>query len=194
MKKSFLIVLSVISISVFFLINKYYYPPKLNLSDSDIAKFVLVETSMGDFKIKLKDNKTLASAQFTKYVRANFYDGILFHRIVPNLLIETGDPLTKFKDAKKYWGMGGSGAVFKINKYKGDKIVEGTVVMTDRGEGVYGSYFAIITKDTPWMVGRAEIIGNVTEGMDIVKNIEKSEINTSGTPNNEIRIIKINEI
>lgn len=194
MKKAFIYILAIISVVIYYLINKYYFPPEINLQKSDIANSVLIETSLGKIKIKLKEDPTMASVQFTKLVREKFYDGVLFHYIVPNLLIEAGDPLTKYKEAKNFWGQGGSGSNFKINKYKGDKILEGTVVMTDTGGGVFGSHFAIITKDTPWMIGRAEVIGKVEEGIDIVKLIEKAETNTSGTPFWEIRITKITEL
>lgn len=194
MKKALIVLLAIISVIIYFLINKYYYPPKINLVRSDVANYVLMQTSEGVIKIKLKDSLTLAAAQFTKYVRSNFYDGILINHVVPDLLIEAGDPLTKYKEAEKYWGLGGSGSTFKIKKYRGDEIKEGTLVMTDAGGGVYGSHFAIITKETPWMIGRAEIIGKVVEGLEIVHKIEKSDINTSGIPKKEIRIIKITEV
>lgn len=194
MKKALIIILAVISVIIFYLIKKYYYPPKIIIAKSDVAKYVLIETDQGNIKIKLKETLTLASAQFTKFVRSGFYDKTLIYHIVPDLLIEMGDPLTRYQDAKNYWGAGGAGATFKIKKYKGDKMLEGKVVMTDTGTKSYGSHFAIITKNTPWMTGRAEIIGEVVEGMDIVHKIEKSDINTSGIPNTDIKIVKITEL
>lgn len=193
MKKTLLIIFTVISLVILYLINKYYYPPKIVLQKSDVLANALIKTSMGDIKIKLRDEPTMATAQFTKFVREGFYDKTLIYHIVPDLLIEGGDPLTKFEEAKKYWGEGGAGATFKIKKYKGDEMTEGTVIMSDTGTKSYGSHFAIITKDTPWMLGKGEIIGKVVEGLDIVKKIEKQKIDPSGTPQDNIVIIKISE-
>lgn len=193
MKKALMIGVSIFFILVYYLIDKYYFPPKINLTNSDVSNKVTIQTEFGNIVVKLKDDPTLASAQFTKFARSGYYNQTQIHRIVPQLMIEGGDPITKYKDAKNIWGQVGSSATFKIKKYKGDKMEEGTVVMTDTGTKSYGSHFGIITKNTPWMVGRAEIVGKVIEGMDIVKKIEAIKTDNSGTPEKEIVVYKITE-
>lgn len=189
MKKA-LIVVAVLSLVILYFINKYYFPPKIIFQKSDFANSVLLKTSEGDITIELNKKESLAIAQFVRLTRTGFYDGVRFHHIVPDLLIQAGDPLTKYIEAKAYWGQGGLSSTFPLETNRDDQMVAGTVAMADTGTKSYGSQFFIMTKDASWMKGRATVIGKVTSGMDVVKKIESSPIDVTGTPKSGAIIIK----
>jgi cyclophilin family peptidyl-prolyl cis-trans isomerase len=190
MKKS-LFVVALLSLATLFLINKYYFPPKIIFQKSDFAEYVVISTSEGEINIKLNSKESLAIAQFVRLTRNGFYDGLRFHHIVPDLLIQVGDPLTKYEQAKQYWGQGGMSSTFPLETGRTDQMTTGTVAMADTGTRSYGSQFFILTKDSPWMKGRATIVGNVSDGMEVVKKIESLPIDVSGKPKSDVFIIKM---
>lgn len=172
-------------------IYTYWYPPVQVFEDTDIGKEAVLETNMGIIEIALVDTSRFTVAQFTRLARIGFYDGTRIHRIVPDLLIEGGDPLTKDVGQRNLWGEGGSAHTFKNDIHIGDQMVAGTVAMSGSSVGTYGSHFMIVTKDTPWMKGAHTIIGHVTYGMDIVHAIERLPHSVTGLPNEDIILYRV---
>lgn len=144
--------------------------------------FALFETSKGNFKIKLfadKAPKTVenfvglaeGTKEFTdpktdKTVKRPFYDGLIFHRVIPDFMIQGGCPLGT--------GTGGPGYKFadEISKdLKHDK--PGKLSMANAGPNTNGSQFFITVAATPWLDGRHTVFGEVVEGYDIVEAISK---------------------
>ena len=176
-------------------IKMYWFPPLLRFSEEDIAQTVSIHTSIGKFVIQMDKKNILPSAQFTRLVAGGLYDGTRIHRIVPDLLIELGDPLTRDTSLRHFWGEGGVSAVFKNETHKTDVMSEGTVALTGSGAGTYGSQFFVLTRDTPWMKGKHTIIGHVVSGMDVVHAIEHMPHLATGLPTEDILItsVTINE-
>ena len=154
----------------------------------------VIETSMGKVVVKLFPDKTPETvanfsglAEGTKEwmdpasgqkIKKRFYDGLIFHRVIPNFMIQGGCPLGN--------GTGGPGYQFR------DEIVEGLsfdrpglLAMANAGPGTNGSQFFITTAATPWLTGRHTIFGEVTEGMDVVTaigNVPRGGADRPATP------------
>ena len=170
-------------------------PPKKEKGMSAV-----IETSMGKFVVKLYLDKTPETvANFTglaegtkewtdpstgQTIKKPFYDGLIFHRVIPNFMIQGGCPQGN--------GMGGPGYKFK------DEIVEGLIfdrpgllAMANSGPATNGSQFFITTAATPWLNGRHTIFGEVTEGKDIVTTIGQVPRDGSDRPTTPVVINKV---
>ena len=153
------------------------------ITDKNIVK---METSMGTFKIKLypdKAPKTVAGIK--ELVGIGFYDGLIFHRVIPMFVIQGGDPTGT--------GMGGSGIVIPDefdNGLKHDK--EGIVAMAHSGKpNSQESQFYITLAPQPHLDGKYTIFGEVTEGMDVVKSIGKVKTDKEDKPKKEIKMLNV---
>jgi peptidyl-prolyl cis-trans isomerase B (cyclophilin B) len=124
-----------------------------------------MHTTQGTIALELFDDdapKTVAN--FRKLAGDHFYDGIIFHRVIPDFMIQGGCPLGT--------GTGGPGYTFddEINPHK---VVRGALAMANAGPNTNGSQFFIVTiESAPWLDGKHTVFGQVTEGMDAVDAIE----------------------
>jgi len=129
------------------------------------AKF---ETSMGNFTIELFEAQVPKTVDnFVKLTEKNFYDGVIFHRVIDGFMIQGGDPTGT--------GRGGPGYQFADEihpqlKHSG----EGILSMANAGPNTNGSQFFITLVPTPHLDGRHTVFGKVVEGLDIVKKIGKT--------------------
>ena len=130
----------------------------------DVMKAV-IETTVGDIYLDLYPKEAPKTVEnFTTLAKKGFYDGIVFHRVIPNIMIQTGDPTGT--------GMGGPGYSFAdefTSNLKMDK--PGVLAMANSGPNTNGSQFFITQVPTPWLDGRHTIFGQVTQGMDVVNKI-----------------------
>ena len=124
-----------------------------------------MNTSHGTIAFELFDEDAPETvANFRKLAGENFYDGIIFHRIIPDFMIQGGDP-----DGT---GMGGPGYSFK-DEINSHKVVRGALAMANAGPNTNGSQFFIVTiESAPWLDGKHTVFGQVTDGMDTVDAIE----------------------
>ncbi len=124
-----------------------------------------MNTSLGAISIELFDEDAPETvANFRKLAGDGFYDGVIFHRIIPDFMIQGGDP-----DGT---GMGGPGYTFK-DEFNDHKVVRGALAMANAGPNTNGSQFFIVTTPAaPWLDGKHTVFGEVTEGMDTVDAIE----------------------
>lgn len=156
------------------------------------------ETNKGTFKIKLfadKAPKTVENfvglAEGTKEwtdpktgnkVKKAFYDGLKFHRVIPNFMIQGGDPLGT--------GTGGPGYRFEDEFLPGaprhDK--PGMLSMANAGPNTNGSQFFVTVAATPWLDGKHTVFGEVIEGMDVVESISKAPTGAMDRPSEDIVI------
>ncbi|MDR1418541.1 MAG: peptidylprolyl isomerase [Endomicrobium sp.] len=161
----------------------------------------IIETSLGTIKIKLlPENAPLTVANFVelvcgtkefkdpktgKNIKKKFYDGLIFHRVISQFMIQGGCPLGS--------GTGGPGYKFKDEidpNLKFDK--PGVLAMANSGHNTNGSQFFITETSTPWLNGNHTIFGQVVEGLDIVKNIARVEVDFSDKPIDPVIIKSIN--
>lgn len=145
---------------------------KKDFNDSNFATMV---TSEGDIKIKLfKDTAPKTVANFVLLAKKDFYDGIKFHRVIEDFMIQTGDPLSKDADPSND-GTGGPGYTFPDEiTDKTPKLVRGVAAMANSGPDTNGSQFFIITKAAAdWLDGKHTPFGEVVYGMDVVDKISK---------------------
>jgi cyclophilin family peptidyl-prolyl cis-trans isomerase len=134
-----------------------------------------ISTSKGDITITLYQDKVpLTVTNFLNLAKSGFYNGIKFHRIIPDFMAQVGDPLTKDDSKKDLWGTGGPGYTIADEfdpSLKHDS--EGTVSMANTGQpGTGGSQFFITYEATPWLDGKHAVFGKVTSGMDVVRKLE----------------------
>jgi peptidyl-prolyl cis-trans isomerase A (cyclophilin A) len=156
-----------------------------------MSMHALFTTNLGNFKVKLfndKAPKTVANfvglAEGTKEfkdpqtgapVKKPFYDGLTFHRVIPNFMIQSGDP--------KGNGTGGPGYRFEDEfhpELKHDK--PGFLSMANAGPNTNGSQFFITVVPTPWLDDKHTIFGQVVEGLDVVMSISKVQTGPGDRP------------
>lgn len=143
------------------------------------------ETSMGQFKIELYNDfapKTVKN--FTDLVGKKYYDGLVFHRVIDNFMIQGGCPRGD--------GTGGPGYVIPDEFGKGLKHdVKGYLSMANAGPNTGGSQFFITLVPCPWLDGKHAIFGHVVSGMDIVEKIGKVPTDSQDRPLKKVVITKI---
>ncbi len=144
----------------------------------------ILHTNHGDIHVELFDEdapKTVAN--FTKLAGDDFYDGVIFHRVIKDFMIQGGDPTGT--------GSGGPGYTFE-DEQNDHKIVRGALAMANAGPNTNGSQFFIVTTDAaPWLDGKHTVFGQVTDGMDVVDKIEASETDHNDRPAQDATIEKV---
>ena len=124
-----------------------------------------LHTSEGSIEIELfPDEAPKTVANFTKLAGEGFYDGLVFHRVIPDFMIQGGCP--------QGTGTGGPGYKFE-DEFNDHKVVKGALAMANSGPNTNGSQFFIVTADaTPWLDGKHTVFGQVTAGQDVVDRIQ----------------------
>ena len=140
-----------------------------------------LHTSEGPIEIELfpgEAPKTVAN--FTKLAGEGFYDGLIFHRVIPDFMIQGGCP--------EGIGTGGPGYQFE-DEFNDHKVVKGALAMANSGPNTNGSQFFIVTANScPWLDGLHTVFGRVTSGMDVVKEIDLVDTDMQDRPISEVRI------
>ncbi len=147
------------------------------------ARVVVLDTSLGEIRFTLlRPQAPTTVNNFTALAQAGFYDNTKFHRVVPGLLIQGGDPLSRESDQELY-GTGGPGYVFD-DEIRGVKMERGVVVMANLGRPkTNGSqFFILVAEQAKEMEGKYTIFGKVTEGMSVVDAINKVSIGEKKVP------------
>ncbi|MGC9221781.1 MAG: peptidylprolyl isomerase [Solirubrobacteraceae bacterium] len=124
-----------------------------------------LHTNHGTIEVEFFDTDAPNTVEnFRKLVREHFYDGLTFHRVIPDFMIQGGCPLGN--------GTGGPGYTF-ADEFNSHKVVRGALAMANAGPNTNGSQFFIVTAATaPWLDGKHTVFGRVSEGMDAVDAIE----------------------
>lgn len=144
----------------------------------------LFETSMGNFRVELSEDKApLTSKNFIDLANKGFYDGLIFHRVIDNFMIQGGDP--------KGNGTGGPGYRIPDEFHRDLKHVEGVISMANAGPNTGGSQFFITLTATPWLDNKHAVFGKVIEGMDVVHAIGKVKTGYQDRPVQDVVIKKI---
>ncbi|WP_432642213.1 peptidylprolyl isomerase [Acidaminococcus sp.] len=142
-------------------------------------------TNLGDFTAELFEDKApKTAANFISLVKKGFYDGVLFHRVIDDFMIQGGDPTGT--------GMGGPG--YSIDDEFGPGLAhdsEGILSMANAGPNTGGSQFFITLVPTPWLDGHHAIFGKITEGMDVVHKIGSTPTDFADRPLQDVVMEKV---
>jgi len=154
----------------------------------------IVNTNLGNIQFELlSDIAPETVRNFIKLAKSGFYDGTLFHRVIPKFMIQGGDPNTKDPNKKSQWGMGGPGHTIKA-EFSSRSHLEGIVSMaraTDPDSA--GSQFFIVTSDnnTEALDRQYTVFGKVTEGMDVAHKIENLPRDGNDCPKQEAKMLEV---
>jgi cyclophilin family peptidyl-prolyl cis-trans isomerase len=140
-----------------------------------------MQTNHGAVEIELFDDDAPKTVEnFTKLARDGFYDGVIFHRVIPGFMIQGGDPTGT--------GSGGPGYQFE-DEFNDNKVVRGALAMANAGPNTNGSQFFIVTAEAcAWLDGKHTVFGRVRSGMDVVDTIEQVDTGPGDKPRNDVRI------
>jgi cyclophilin family peptidyl-prolyl cis-trans isomerase len=144
----------------------------------------ILHTSEGAIEVELYPNEAPKTVEnFVKLARDGFYEGVIFHRVIPDFMIQGGDPTGT--------GMGGPGYEFE-DEFNEHRVVRGALAMANAGPNTNGSQFFIVTAEaTPWLDGKHTVFGQVTAGMDVVDRICEAERDENDRPASPVAIERI---
>ncbi|MFL5954334.1 MAG: peptidylprolyl isomerase [Gaiellaceae bacterium] len=140
-----------------------------------------MQTNQGTIELELFDDDAPKTVEnFKKLAQDGFYNGVIFHRVIPDFMIQGGDPTGT--------GSGGPGYQFE-DEFNDHHVERGALAMANAGPNTNGSQFFIVTADAcPWLDGKHTVFGKVTAGMDVVDTISNVETGPGDKPSDEVRI------
>src|SRR6476620_5017421 len=143
-----------------------------------------LHTTAGPITVSFFDEDAPKTVEnFRKLAGDGFYDGLIFHRVIKDFMIQGGDP--------EGTGSGGPGYTFE-DEFNDHKVVRGALAMANAGPNTNGSQFFIVTADEcPWLDGKHTVFGQVADGMDVVDKIEGSDTDHNDRPAQDAVIEKI---
>ena len=151
----------------------------------------LIKTNFGDIKIKLLPEIAPETVRnFITLTKSSFYDGTLFHRVIPKFMIQGGDPNTK-ESNKSVWGQGGPGYNLKA-EFNSRSHLRGIVSMaraTDPDSA--GSQFFIVTSDSTFLDRQYTVFAEVVEGLEIADKIVNLPRDGNDCPLEEAKMLRI---
>ena len=149
---------------------------------------IRMETTLGTMEFELYDDLVpITAGNFKKLVSEGYYDGIIFHRVIRNFMVQGGDPT----------GTGRGGPGYKIKdeftlKLRHNK--KGLLSMANSGPNTGGSQFFITLVPTPWLDDKHAIFGEITQGQDVLEKLGNVKTGQSDKPVDEIKMIKVTGI
>jgi peptidyl-prolyl cis-trans isomerase B (cyclophilin B) len=143
-----------------------------------------MQTSEGQITIELFDEDAPKTVEnFRKLTADGFYDGLIFHRVIKDFMIQGGCP--------QGTGTGGPGYSFE-DEINSHKIVRGALAMANAGPNTNGSQFFIVTADAcPWLDGKHTVFGQVSDGMDVVERIQGTATDGADRPAEPITVTSL---
>ncbi len=173
----------VASIVIFTLISTNYYGDIQAMENT----VVVLDTTQGAIELTLMpDVAPKACENFVKLVDKGYYNGIIFHRVIPEFMIQGGDPTGTGRGGSSVWGKPFVDEVRKDVQFER----AGVLAMANSGPSTNGSQFFITTAETSWLNMRHTIFGRVTAGYDVVQKIENTPTGPGDKPLAEQKIIK----
>ncbi|HSH46722.1 MAG TPA: peptidylprolyl isomerase [Longimicrobiales bacterium] len=141
-----------------------------------------IETNRGTVRVELfEDRAPVTTGNFIELAEKGYYDGVVFHRVIADFMIQGGDPTGT--------GRGGPGYTIEDEFHEELRHDEpGVLSMANAGPGTGGSQFFITLVPTPWLDGKHAVFGKVVEGMDVVREIGGAETDRSDRPVDEVRM------
>jgi cyclophilin family peptidyl-prolyl cis-trans isomerase len=143
-----------------------------------------LHTSEGAIELELYPDAAPKTVQnFEKLSRDGFYEGVIFHRVIPDFMIQGGDPTGT--------GMGGPGYEFE-DEINDHRVERGALAMANAGKNTNGSQFFIVTAEAaPWLDGLHTVFGRVTSGMDVVDRIAQVDRDANDRPRKPVTIERV---
>jgi peptidyl-prolyl cis-trans isomerase B (cyclophilin B) len=143
-----------------------------------------IHTNHGAIELELFDEDAPKTVEnFRKLAADGFYDGLVFHRIIKDFMIQGGCP--------QGTGTGGPGYTFE-DEFNDNKVVRGALAMANAGPNTNGSQFFIVTTGAaPWLDGKHTVFGRVTDGMDVVDTIENLDTDHRDRPRDDARMERV---
>src|SRR5213592_3188915 len=140
-----------------------------------------MHTNHGAIELELFDEDAPKTVEnFRKLAADGFYDGVIFHRVIKDFMIQGGDPTGT--------GTGGPGYTFE-DEFNDHKVERGALAMANAGPNTNGSQFFIVTTEAaPWLDGKHTVFGRVTEGMDVVDTISELPRDARDKPHDDVVI------
>ncbi|MCI0706953.1 MAG: peptidylprolyl isomerase [Ignavibacteriae bacterium] len=136
--------------------------------ETEKKPYAVVETSMGTFEIELFEKATpKTAANFIGLAEKGYYNGVIFHRIIADFMIQGGDPSGTGRGGESFYGKPFEDEIVDSLKHTGP----GLLSMANRGPNTNGSQFFITLVPTPWLDGKHTVFGKVVKGLDIVEKI-----------------------
>jgi cyclophilin family peptidyl-prolyl cis-trans isomerase len=154
----------------------------------DSMTVAIIQTNMGTIELELFADKTPKTVEnFVGLANKGYYNGVIFHRVIDNFMIQGGDPTGTGRGGQSLWG--GKFEDEFVPELKHDS--EGILSMANAGPNTNGSQFFITLKATPWLDGRHTVFGKVIKGMDVVKAIGKVQTNQQDRPLKDVVMEKV---
>ncbi len=143
-----------------------------------------LETSHGRIELELFDEDAPKTVENFRTLASNgFYDGVTFHRVIPDFMIQGGDPTGT--------GSGGPGYTFE-DEANEHRVVRGALAMANAGPNTNGSQFFIVTAEAcPWLDGKHTVFGRVSAGMDVADAISHVETGAGDRPREPVSIERV---
>jgi peptidyl-prolyl cis-trans isomerase B (cyclophilin B) len=144
----------------------------------------VMHTNRGAIELELFDEAAPKTVDnFRNLANDGFYNGVVFHRVIKDFMIQGGDPTGT--------GTGGPGYTFE-DEINENKVVRGALAMANAGPNTNGSQFFIVTTDAaPWLDGKHTVFGQVTNGMEVVDDIEGSDTDGRDRPRDDAVIERV---
>src|SRR6267378_6850029 len=143
-----------------------------------------MQTNQGTIEVELFDEDAPKTVEnFKKLANDGFYNGVIFHRVIPDFMIQGGDPTGT--------GSGGPGYQFE-DEFNDNKIVRGALAMANAGPNTNGSQFFIVTTEAAsWLDRKHTVFGRVTDGMDVVDTISALDTDARDRPASDVVIERV---
>jgi cyclophilin family peptidyl-prolyl cis-trans isomerase len=143
-----------------------------------------LHTNHGPVELELHDDDAPKTVEnFRKLAGDGFYDGVTFHRVIPDFMIQGGDPTGT--------GSGGPGYTFE-DEFNDHRVERGALAMANAGPSTNGSQFFVVTAEaTPWLDGKHTVFGRVTGGMEVVDAISQVETDANDKPREPVVIERV---
>lgn len=180
----------IFALFILFIANQILFPQqkkdKKKMVDS--MNVAVIQTNMGTIEIELFADKTPKTVEnFVGLANKGYYNGVIFHRVIDNFMIQGGDPTGTGRGGQSLWGGKFEDEIVPELKHSS----EGILSMANAGPNTNGSQFFITLKETPWLDGRHTVFGKVIKGMDVVKAIGKVQTNQQDRPLKDVVMEKV---
>ena len=153
---------------------------------------IIIETNFGNIEFNLLPELAPETVRnFVKLAESEFYNGSLFHRVIPGFMIQGGDPNTKKPELRAQWGTGGPG--YTINaEFSPRSHLRGIVSMARSADpNSAGSQFFIVTTDSTFLDREYTVFGEVTQGMDVADKIVNLPRDQADCPQEDAKMLKV---